>query len=209
MIDPGGRFNIGDIDPLKIAPFPALYIACDKSTALQEMLCQNIKDGQEQSAADMALTNAASIASVSISGQLSNIIDLNKPEKLQVFIDIIKEFSIPLRLKETTKKLGIAPPEIITTTKRLVESMLMAEWRSASVLYDIPAPSQIFGQLACFAGVEGILYPSKFNGKECIAIFPQNFGKGSDSFVKLDDETPKGVKTTRLDADVWGKIKRC
>ena len=36
----GGRFNIGDIDPMKFAPFPALYLASDRDTALAETLGQ-------------------------------------------------------------------------------------------------------------------------------------------------------------------------
>ena len=34
--DPGGRFNIGDINPTHFNIFPALYITADKETALQE-----------------------------------------------------------------------------------------------------------------------------------------------------------------------------
>ena len=33
----GGRFNIGDIDPIKFVPFPALYLASDQETTLAEV----------------------------------------------------------------------------------------------------------------------------------------------------------------------------
>jgi hypothetical protein len=36
----GGRFNIGDIEPIKFAPFPALYFASDHETAIAETLGQ-------------------------------------------------------------------------------------------------------------------------------------------------------------------------
>jgi hypothetical protein len=39
---PGGRFNIGAIEPA-FAPFPALYIASDKPTAFQELLGQDLE----------------------------------------------------------------------------------------------------------------------------------------------------------------------
>lgn len=39
LADPGGRFNIGDINPSQFPPFPALYLASDKDTALQELPC--------------------------------------------------------------------------------------------------------------------------------------------------------------------------
>src|SRR5687767_8560497 len=38
LSDPGGRFNIGAIDTTRFPPFPALYLASDKDTALQELL---------------------------------------------------------------------------------------------------------------------------------------------------------------------------
>ena len=38
LVDPGGRFNIGDIDCARYPVFPALYIASDKGTALAEVL---------------------------------------------------------------------------------------------------------------------------------------------------------------------------
>jgi hypothetical protein len=38
LVDPGGRFNIGDLDPARYRVFPSLYIAADKGTALAEVL---------------------------------------------------------------------------------------------------------------------------------------------------------------------------
>ncbi len=37
----GQRFNVGDVNPKLIPSFSALYIACDKDTALQETLCDH------------------------------------------------------------------------------------------------------------------------------------------------------------------------
>lgn len=65
LIDPGGRFNIGDLNPTQFRPFPALYLASDKNTALQELLSQKIEPGQENRALDFALASPDSIASVS------------------------------------------------------------------------------------------------------------------------------------------------
>ena len=36
--DPGGRFNIGEIDTTRFPPFSGLYIASDKETSIQEIL---------------------------------------------------------------------------------------------------------------------------------------------------------------------------
>lgn len=36
LLEPGGRFNIPNVNPNQIPPFPALYIAEDRETVLQE-----------------------------------------------------------------------------------------------------------------------------------------------------------------------------
>ncbi len=44
LTDPGGRFNIGRIDPTRFTAFPGLYAASDKSTALAELLGRGDND---------------------------------------------------------------------------------------------------------------------------------------------------------------------
>lgn len=74
--------------------------------------------------------------------------------------------------------------------------------------FDVPVTPQIFGQIAVEAGIEGILYPSKFlDGGDCLAIFPQNFDETSGSFVQLDDEAPKEARIRRWDAKTWKENK--
>lgn len=70
--------------------------------------------------------------------------------------------------------------------------------------FDIPANCQIFGQLVANAGIEGILYPSKFTNKKCLAIYPQNFD--SESFVKVEGDAPEGA-ASKLDANCWNLLK--
>lgn len=204
LIDPGGRFNIGDINPSQFPPFPSLYLAYDKETCLQELLCQKINSEQENHALELALTNPDSISIVSVSGSLDSIINLKKPEKLQPFVDLIKDFSIPDYLKKTAASIGEQEPELIRSVLKLIDVLLEPNWRLWPMQFDVPFPSQIFGQLVVEAGVEGILYTSKFTGKDCFAIFPQNFNEGS--FVQLDDDTPKEIKIRRLDSKSWGEF---
>ena len=68
--------------------------------------------------------------------------------------------------------------------------------------YNLPAASQIFGQLVHASGIEAIVYQSKYSGGKCLAAFPEKFAK-SKSFIELDDEPPQGIETKRLDADTW------
>lgn len=203
LIDAGGRFNIGDINSLQFQPFPALYIASDKDTALQELLSQQIQPGQEERALDFALSNPASIASVSLSGNLDSVINLNHPERLQPLVELIKNFTIPDHLLESAKKIGFPPPELIRTVPKLIETLSTVNWREWPMQFDVPVASQIFGQFVWEAGVEGIVYSSKFTNKDCLAIFPQNFDDITTSFIQLDDEAPPEIKIRRLDAKVW------
>lgn len=207
LIDPaGGRFNIGDINSSQFPPFPALYLTGDKNTAHQELLCQKIDPGQENRAFDFALTNPASVVNISLSGSLSSIINLREPEKLQPFVDLIKDFSIPDYLKKTAKNIGEHEPDLIRSVPKLINSLQDPNWRLWPMQFDVPVASQIFGQLVSEAGIEGILYPSKFTDKDCLAVYPQNFEEGS--FIQMDDTAPPEIKIRRLDVTTWDKIKK-
>jgi hypothetical protein len=206
LCDPaGGRFNIGDINPSQFPSFPGLYLAADKNTALQELLCQKID--QKTNPLDFALTDPTSVANVSLSGSLNSIINLREPEKLQPFINLIKGFSIPDSLKKDAKKIGEQEPELIKTVSKLIDVLLDPNWRLWPMQFDVPIASQIFGQMVVEAGIEGILYPSKFTNNDCLAIFPQNFDEASGSFIQLDDEAPKEAKIRLLNYKSWNKIQ--
>lgn len=207
LVDPaGGRFNIGDINPSQFPPFPALYLASDKNTACQELLCQKVDPGQENRALDFALSSPESVANISLSGSLDSVINLREEEKLQPFIDLIKDFSIPDYLKKAAKNIGEREPDLIRTVSKLTDSLLDPNWRLCPMQFDVPVASQIFGQLVAEAGIEGILYTSKFTGKDCLAIFPQNFEESS--FVQLDDDAPAEIKNRRLDAKTWNEMQK-
>jgi len=65
--------------------------------------------------------------------------------------------------------------------------------------YDLPSPSQVFGQIVMDAGIEGILYTSILTDKSCIVVYPQNFANSS-SFVEIDDPVPADTVQKRIDA---------
>jgi len=206
LVDPGGRFNIGDINPNHFQMFPALYIACDKQTAMQEALCQNVNEGSMEAALDLALTNTSSMTNVSISGKIESYIDLNSPDRLKLFINLFKDFTIPRHVYDIAKILGFPePPMIIKTVPKLIEAILAPNWREWPMQYDVPVASQIFGQLAMAAGIEGVLYPSKFSKRNNLVIFPQNFDDLNTSLVQLDDPPPRETKVLKWDSASWKK----
>lgn len=206
LSDIGGRFNIGDIDPSRFPPFPALYIASDASTALQETFGKDRPLPQEFTPLELALTQSKSISNISINGTLGSVINVNKHQSLQKFIDIIKNFVLPGHLEQEAKKEKWEPPTLVRNVSLLLDALLFSDWRKWAMLYDVPVASQIFGQLAANAGIEGIIYPSKYTKKDCLAIFPQNFE--NDSHILIADETPPEIHHRRLDEKTWREINR-
>ncbi|MDE2141925.1 MAG: RES family NAD+ phosphorylase [Elusimicrobia bacterium] len=196
LADIGGRFNIGNIDAERFTPFPALYIASDRETAMQEALGQGLAEDR-LSGLEFALTKTESITAVSVNGILDSVINLNHPEKLDRFVRLIKDFVVAGKLTQMSKESGWEPPGLIRTVPQLLDGMLYRDWRQWANLYDVPVASQIFGQLVMNAGIEGIVYPSKFNDRENLAIFPQVFT--GDSHIELAGVVPAEVKVKRLD----------
>ena len=199
----GGRFNIGKNINSELQYFPGLYLAYDKDTALQEHLGQEpIKSGSSLTPRDLALTNPSSETIVSVSGKLDKVFDLTNLDNLSPFVDLIKGFKISKDFTQHARRLNFHLPLMVKTKKQLIQSLLALDWRRLPSMYDIPANSQIFGHLVYSAGIEGILYTSKFTGKNCLVIFPRNF-VGTDSFIEIDDEPPHKIVPKRLNASNW------
>jgi hypothetical protein len=122
LIEPGGRFNIPSMNLDQISPFPALYIAEDKETTLQEAGQRNVSEGL--SSLDLALIKKDSISIVAVNGKLRSVIDLHNPEALKPFLNLIKGFSIPRRIFHAAKKLTLDPPNIVKD----LDTLLIHYW---------------------------------------------------------------------------------
>jgi hypothetical protein len=195
VTDPGGRFNIGDIDKTRFTPFAGLYIASQEATAIIEKFGPN-DENVGLSNLDFALRSGRSYTCVSVSGRLETILDLRNPTRLEPFVEIITKFRLPGDLAARARELEIAPPSVVGNLDQLIRLLMAAEWRDQPMQVDIPAGSQIFGQLVWDAGIEAIVYPSVQTGAACLVVFPENLA--SSSFVRLDHEAPVGV-ACRLD----------
>jgi hypothetical protein len=200
----GGRFNIGDIDRTKFSSFPALYLGKDKAVALQEMFQVDPAGRGELTSEELALSEPGSVSLISCFGSLESVIDLSQPDRLKKFTNLIKDFKISDQLVNEGKKLGIIVNNVFDVST-LLAAILHPNWRDFPMHVDAPASSQIFGQLVAETGIEGIKYPSKYPGKDCLVIFPQNFN-GDDSFIQIMDETQPGLDRKRLDAKSVGKL---
>ena len=193
---------MGEEVNVNLPHFPALYLAADQDTALQEIFGPQNPKGSELSSTELALCNQDSVTIVSASGHLDHVIDLRDANSLKGFTNLIKDFKFSTDVLKEARQLGQGPPEVITNPRKLLMSLLLKNWRAFPSLFDVPANSQLFGQMAYRAGIEGIRYPSKWTGKDCVVAFPRNFPK-TDSYIKLDDATPEGVSVTRIDGNNW------
>lgn len=202
IADPGGRFNIGAIDTTKFPMFPALYIAEEKETALEELLAQKASTKmQGMDPLELALAKKDSITIVAVRGVLDQIFDLQDSENLRPFFKLIRTFKLSKKLITRAKKLK-QTCRLVKSIAELTSSLLTPTWRQFPQLVDIPANSQIFGQIIFAAGIQGIKYPSKFSNKQCLAIFPQTF-LNSGSFIELIDDLPQKKIPSRIDSGNW------
>ena len=196
----GQRFNYGKEINGTLSPFPALYLAKDKKTAIHESLAtiKKSKKRSELDSFDLAMTNPQSQAIVSVSGKLETVFDLRNSKALSSYISIIKKFKIDPQLRSKARLLKIDAPKLVRTSKELLGSIMRNNWRDMVVLYNTPSNGQIIGQIMLEAGICGILYKSTLNEKECLAIFPDSF-KNNDSFVCLNDDPPCSETPQKLD----------
>ena len=117
-------------------------------------------------------------------------------------MSIIKRFEFSEAVLKRAKALRMDPPVVIQTSKDLLTTLLAKNWRDWPENLDVPSNSQVFGHLLYIAGIEGVIYPSKLTGKNCLAIFVHNFDKGS-SHVQIDGDVPHPKVPRRIDAKTW------
>lgn len=192
LSDPGGRFNVGAIDPTRYPMFPALYLAAEKGTGLAEVLGRDNGTGL-LTPEELALAKPDSM-----------VVDVRVSETLSSFVRLIKDFRLSKALVVEARRLGF-PLQLIATVAELKRVLMLPDWRNWPMLYDVPAGGQIFGGIAMDAGIEGILYESVLTGKECLAVFPKNF-LNSSSYIELDDPAPQGDVPTRIDSSNFSQF---
>jgi hypothetical protein len=198
----GGRFNTGVDVNSNVPTHPALYIAEDKDTALQETLGQEPDETGQLTPQEIALTNPQSETIVSVSGSLEKIFDLRSHRSLNALIAIIKHFKFSDAILKKAKALKFEAPRVIQASKELRTTLLAKNWRAWPENLDVPANPQVFGHLLFIAGIEGVIYPSKLTGRDCMAIFVHNFSQSS-SFIQIDGEIPHARVPRRIDGKNW------
>lgn len=198
---PGGRFNIGLIDIERFPVFAALYLAENTGTALLEMLgvkAENVIDGL--SGAELAA--AGNFSHFVIHGKLSNVLDLTDGESLWQFYTHLKGIQLPLYYQNKARQLKISTMPPVKSLEELQETIFSDEWRLMPMQFDVPANSQILGQIAYSAGIEAILYPSVKTNNHALAVYPENF-HDSDAYVEITGSVAETVIHTRIDKNTY------
>ncbi len=198
--DPGGRFNIGDIDGARYPIFPALYFAANQKTAISELFAQDFTTDKKINLDyfEYALSKSNDFSVATLRGTASTYFDLTDKKTLKTFVEIISDFKCSDALVSKAKRLQIAPPKVATTVSALMPSLLFSEWRTKAAFYDVPENCQIFGQLIQDSGIDGILYPSKMKTGLNFALFTRNLANSS-TWVELQS-TPHRLTPSRLDS---------
>ncbi|KTD52628.1 RES domain protein [Legionella quinlivanii] len=198
---PGGRFNIGNIDPQRFPQFPALYLASESATAFLEMKGLEREEIQE-GLTGSELSVAGNFSHFNVRGELTNILDLTKEETLRPFFDLIKDIQLPIYYIKKAREIksNVMPP--VKNLQELLNTLFTANWRLMPMQFDVPANSQILGQIAQAAGLEGVLYHSTKTKKPVLAVYPQNFNY-SDSFIEIEGRVAKTVEHTRIDKNTF------
>lgn len=202
--DPGGRFNIGDIERITFPRFPALYRAENFETAYREkfqLKSSSLINGL--TADELSLSKPEGFTNLVFTGYIDCALNINIKKNLKEFFNVIKNIKLPKELEKEAKKLNIPVMYHVKSLKELYDSILKNNWRDLPMQVDIPANSQILGQIANAAGIEAIVYPSTMSSaKKCLAIFPSNF-KNSPSYVGIEGRVPDNVIISRLDQDSY------
>jgi RES domain-containing protein len=202
----GGRFNVGQIDPMRFPAFPALYLAEDFETAFREKFnAEKDRLTEGLSTQELALADTRSLASVLASGKLDRIIDITEKESLQPFVDVIKKIKFTRQLRQRARQLKVSLPKLIRDSGLLCDALHHSRWKQTPALVGLPSTPQMFGQLCFFSGIEAVVYSSSKGDKRCIAIFPENIKHGR-SFIQLDGAIPNGVEHLRMDTRTWNKF---
>ncbi|MFT3790389.1 MAG: RES domain-containing protein [Rudaea sp.] len=199
----GGRFNIGRrLDATSFTPFPALYIGENYPTAYAEKY--SIRDDEKRdglTADELVLRKPSSFNFVRVKGFLELYVDIGNVETLSAVAKVIAKFKMPERVLKIARSLKRAPPFKVASATALRTQLLMKQWNTLPIHFDLPSNSQIFGRLVNGAGFHGVLYPSaRTKLGRCLALYPQNW-KGSKSFISVADPAPKEATLVHIDHD--------
>ena len=193
----------------KYPPFAALYIAEDFTTAFKEK-SGNYVGGKAPCASldieDLTLSKKESHAWVRLNILLTNVLDVRESESLEDFAILLQKIKMPRHLRQKAIMLKLKPPGVVDSAEKLSKARHDPAWRNTPTRVDVASNSQIFGSIAKAAGIQAILYSSRFTRKACLAILPEMLADTED-FVEVIDPPPS-LLFSRLDSVDYQKANQ-
>lgn len=207
----GGRYNIGrDVGEGGFRFFPALYLASNFETAYREYYgldSHSTIDGLTPE--ELSLTTRDGFLVAKFDGTIRSVFDTLDADALKPFVEIVRRFEIPARVRQLARQLKIEDLELVRTVGRLQRVLTAKDWRALPAQFDVPASSQVFGQLLRDAGYEAVVYPSARSDELCVALFPENL-RDSESCLRISGEYPHAVTVHILNSEtVDGVLAEC
>ncbi len=198
----GGRFNYGDgLDNVDAQAFPALYIGANKAVSYREAFGMSPNDKTLLTAEEFSALPNKSHAVVFLNGMIENVLDLTRKERMQDFIDVVKNYKLSNSVKDLAKSAGVPTRALVRDIDGLMNALYEVDWRGWPTQLGLPASCQTFGKLAWEAGFDGVLYRSTKGGGQCLAVYPHNL-HNSASKIWLSETPPPGT-TRQLDSSNW------
>lgn len=148
------------------------------------------------------LAMAGNFSHFVIQGKLATVLDLTDSESLQRFYTLLKGIELPLYYRKKAAQLKIKAMLPVRSLNELRETLFAENWRLMPMQFDVPANSQILGQIAHSAGIEAILYPSVKTRKNALAVYPENF-RNSEAFIEIKGNIAESVVHKRIDKDKY------
>lgn len=187
------RFNFGSISQ-SLVSFQALYVGEDFNTAYLEKYGYEYGTRMGLTGYDPSVLKAqpGGFSHFELDVEIETYLDLRSIDKLQPFVDVLREIKIPQAYINRSRKLFGRDIGLNTTTNvvKLKRALLHREQAQWPTLLDMPSNSQWFGYYAKQAGISGIVYPSvKSKYGFNIAPFTENFDDSSSN-VKLTEKWP-------------------
>jgi hypothetical protein len=161
----------------------------------------NQRSGEPFTATDFGLKSDSSYSAIRLKGSLEIILDLTSENNLKPFLKHLKKILPTEEIVENAENIGLNRPTSITTINQLMNALTDPYWSAQPLQLGIPSNSQIFGQIARSAGIQGLLYKSRHGVGKCLAIYPDNLAR-SNSYIEMKDNAPESV-IKKMDATSW------
>jgi len=188
----GGRFNIGNLGgPFKA--FPGFYIADNADTARSEAFQTDTLKKIKYPSENFALQAEKSHSIARVHGKLERVVDLSSDRNLKKIVKVLKKISPSEEVVALSTQLGISPHGSVSTVKQLSTQLFDRNWSYYPANFQLPHNSQDFGNLAKDAGIQALLYNSKYHNGRCLVIFPETLQACNTGFFELSDQYPAGV----------------